>query len=348
MYIVLAILVFGVLIAVHELGHFTAAKSLGVRVNEFAIGMGPSLFKRQKGDTLYSLRALPLGGFCAMEGEDEDTEDPRGFTNQAGWKRFVILVSGSVANFVFGVLVILLVFWGGEFASPTITSFMEGSPYEGEQALMEGDTFYKINGHRIYFTNNVSTYLSRGGSVHDIVVIRDGQKVELRNFTLVKLDYEGQDAPMYGFFFNERESGVLTSMKYSWYSAIDFVREVWMALSGLVAGAVGISDLSGPVGIVSMISEVGESSETAGAALRDIAYFAAFIAINLAVMNLLPLPALDGGRIFFLLLNGLIMLLIRRRIDPKYEGYVHATGLILLLGLMAFVMYNDIARLISA
>jgi regulator of sigma E protease len=344
MYIAVAILLFGILIAVHELGHFIAAKSLGVKVLEFAIGMGPAIFKRQKGETLYSLRCLPIGGYCAMEGEDEETEDPRAFTRQPAWKRFIILAAGSAMNFIFGFLVILLVFSGGTFTPPTVTGFMDGCPYQGENALMTGDTFYSIDGHRIYFQPNVSQFLERGDGTYDVVVIRDGEKITLDDFLLVPREYAGQDTPKYGFYFEDVESGVWASLKYSWYCAVDFVRDVWLALSDLVVGAIGLNQLAGPVGIVSMINTVGENAASVAAALEDIAYFGAFIAINLAVMNMLPLPALDGGRIFFLIVNSITELLIKRKINPKYEGYVHAAGMVLLLGLMVFVMYNDIMR----
>lgn len=348
MYIIIAILIFGILIAVHELGHFISAKSLGVKVQEFSIGMGPAIYKKQKGETLYSLRALPIGGYCAMEGEDEVTDDPRAFTRQPAWKRFIVLIAGSGMNFLFGFIVILLIFAGGTFMTPTITDFMDGCPYEGESALMAGDTFYEIDGYRTYFSANVSQFLERGNGTYDIVMLRDGEKVEIDDFYMVPRAYEGQDTQMYGFYFGVRESGAWASLKYSWYCSIDFVRDVWLALSDLVAGVIGIDQLTGPVGIVNMMSTMGESSETVGIAIENIAYFGAFIAINLAVMNLLPLPALDGGRIFFLIINSAVERITKRKINPKYEGYVHAAGMFLLFGLMAYVMYNDIIRIITA
>ena len=348
MYIILAIIFFGVLIAIHEFGHFSAAKLLGVKVNEFAIGMGPAIFKKRRGETLYSLRCLPIGGYCAMEGEDEDTGDPRSFTIQPGWKKFIILVAGSLMNFLLGLLIVLIIYSSvAGFYSPVIAGFVDGCPYEGENALQVGDEIYKIDGHRIYFASNVSTILSRGGETHDLVVIRNGEKVELDDFALTPREYEGYSSPMYGFSFGVEEATFWNTVKYSWYNTLDFVRTVWFALSDLVAGAVGVDELSGPVGIVSLINDVGQSAETAKMAISDIAYLGAFIAVNIAVMNLLPLPALDGGRVFFLLLNGVVHLVSRRRIPAKYEGYVHAAGMVLLLGLSAYVMYNDIARLIT-
>lgn len=348
MYIILAIIFFGVLIAIHEFGHFSAAKLLGVKVNEFAIGMGPAIFKKRRGETLYSLRCLPIGGYCAMEGEDEDTGDPRSFTVQPGWKKFIILVAGSFMNFLLGLLIVLIIYSSAAgFYSPVISGFVDGCPYEGENALQVGDEIYEIDGHRIYFSSNVTTILSRGGETHDIVVIRDGEKVELENFTLTPREYEGYTAPMYGFSFTVEEATLWNTVKYSWYNTLDFVRTVWFALSDLVAGAVGVDELTGPVGIVDLINDVGQSAESTKMAISDIAYLGAFIAVNIAVMNLLPLPALDGGRVFFLILNGLVHLVSRRRIPARYEGYVHAAGMVLLLGLSAYVMYNDIARLIK-
>lgn len=347
MYIILAIIFFGVLIAIHEFGHFSAAKLLGVKVNEFAIGMGPAIVKKQKGETLYSLRCLPIGGYCAMEGEDEDTGDPRSFTIQPGWKKFIILVAGSFMNFLLGLVIVLIIYSSAAgFYSPVIAGFVDGCPYEGETALQTGDELYKIDGHRIYFASNVSTILSRGGETHDIVVIRDGEKVELKDFTLTPREYEGYTTPMYGFTFEMEEATFWSTLKYSWYNTLDFVRTVWFALSDLVAGAVGVDELTGPVGIVDLINDVGQSAESTKMALSDIAYLGAFIAVNIAVMNLLPLPALDGGRVFFLILNGIVHLVSKRRIPARYEGYVHAAGMVLLLGLSAYVMYNDIARLI--
>ena len=346
MYIILAIIFFGILIAIHEFGHFSAAKLLGVKVNEFAIGMGPAILKKQKGETLYSLRCLPIGGYCAMEGEDEDTGDPRSFTTQPGWKRFIILVAGSFMNFLLGFLIVLIIYSGvAGFYSPVISGFVDGYPYEG--TLQTGDEIYSIDGHRIYFASNVTTILSRGGETHDVVVIRDGEKLEFEDMGLTPQVYEGYSSPMYGFSFAVEEANLWSTLKYSWYNTIDFVRTVWFALSDLVAGTMGVDDLAGPVGIVDLINDVGQSAESTKMALADIAYLGALVAVNIAVMNLLPLPALDGGRVFFLLLNGLVHLVSRRRIPARYEGYVHAAGMVLLLGLSAYVMYNDIARLIT-
>ena len=351
MFIVIAIIAFGVLIGIHEFGHFIAAKSLGVKVNEFSIGMGPAIFKRQKGETLYALRILPIGGYCAMEGEDEETDDPRCFSRQRGWKKIIILAAGSFMNFLLGLVLVLVIFsQAAGFNAPVISGFTENNPYEGENALQVGDEIYSVDGHRIYFTGNFSLYLSRNSSqVYDIVVIRDGERVELNDFAMKP--YEQADgSTAYGLSFSVVEANLGNTLMYSWYTTIDFVRQVWLALSDLVGGLMGLDDMAGVVGIVDMINDVGSETaqnEGVGIALMDIGYLVAFIAVNLAVMNMLPIPALDGGRVLFVLLNGLIHLITRKRIPARYEGYVHTAGFVLLLGLMVVVMYNDISRIIS-
>jgi len=354
LYIIIAILVFGILIAVHELGHFLAARACGVRVLEFAIGMGPAIAqKTTKRGTKVSWRCLPFGGYCAMEGEDADSGDPRAFTNAAAWKRLIILVAGAAMNFLLGFLLIVVFFSQlPSYTTPTITSFMDGCPYESASGLQQGDEFWKIDGHRIYTSSDVSMYLERNTSDYkDIIVIRDGQKVELCHFYLALRDYVDPDTSetvqKYGFYFGVKESGFGAQMKYSWYCSLDFVREVWMGLSDLFTGTVSIKQMTGPVGIVDIIAQVGNESPSIYDAFLNIAYLTAFIAINLAVVNLLPLPALDGGRVFFLLVTWVVEHVIRRKINPKYEGYINTAGLLLLMALMVYVMYNDIARIIT-
>ena len=348
LYIILAIFIFGVLIAVHELGHFLAAKACGVRVNEFAVGMGPVLWKKVKGETQYSLRLVPMGGFCAMAGEDEALDDPRAFTSQPAWKRIIILAAGAFMNFVLGLVIVSVLYSGAAaFRAPIIEGFMDGCPYQGENALHEGDRFYRIDGHRIYQYYDVSDFLSRGSGDYDLVLLRDGKKVTLRNFHMVPVEYEGEARKMYGFYFGIEKATLGVKLSNAWGTTMEFGRMVWMGLEQLVTGQVGVKDLSGPVGIVDMMAETGEQAQSTADALYDIFYLAALVAVNLAIMNLLPIPALDGGRIFLLLVTVVIEALTHKKLDPKYEGYVHAAGMILLLGLMAFVMINDVVRIVK-
>ena len=188
LYIIVAILLFGLLVVIHELGHFTAAKLCGVRVEEFAVGMGPALWKKQKGETLYALRAIPFGGYCAMTGEDGESDDPRAFGNQKAWKRLIILAAGSFNNFLLGFLIVLIIQLSiGYVHSPTITSFMEGCPYESTEGLQAGDRIVRVNGHRISMKEDVDRYLKYDGD-YDLVVSRGGEEVRLENFRLEKAD----------------------------------------------------------------------------------------------------------------------------------------------------------------
>lgn len=350
MYIIIAIIIFGILIAIHEFGHFTAAKLCGVKVEEFAIGMGPALFKKQKGETVYALRILPIGGFCAMAGEDEESDDPRAFTNQGFWKKFIILCAGSFMNLVLGIVLILIMYAGAQaFVTPTIDHFMDGCPYEGTEAMQAGDTFYSIDGQRIYLVSDVSSFLMRGDGVYDIVMLRDGEKVELKDFALTTKTYAeyANDGPKYGFVFGYTEATFGTKLEYTWNTTLEFSRLVWLGLGDLINGKVGLKDMSGPVGIVDMMNEVGQQAESTKAAADNLLYISAFIAVNLAIMNMLPIPALDGGRVFLMIVTVIIEAVSHKKLDPKYEGYIHLGGMVLLLGLMALVMYNDIAKLIT-
>ncbi len=350
MYIIIAIIIFGILIAIHEFGHFTAAKLCGVKVEEFAIGMGPALFKKQKGETVYALRILPIGGFCAMAGEDEESDDPRAFTNQGFWKKIVILCAGSFMNLVLGIVLILIMYAGAQaFVTPTIDHFMDGCPYEGTEAMQAGDTFYSIDGQRIYLVSDVSSFLMRGDGVYDIVMLRDGEKVELKDFALTTKTYAeyANDGPKYGFIFGYTEATFGAKLEYTWNTTLEFSRLVWLGLGDLINGKVGLKDMSGPVGIVDMINEVGQQAESTKAAADNLLYISAFIAVNLAIMNMLPIPALDGGRVFLMIVTVIIEAVSHKKLDPKYEGYIHLGGMVLLLGLMALVMYNDITKLIT-
>lgn len=350
LYIIVAVIMFGLLIAVHEFGHFITAKLFGIQVNEFAIGMGPALLKVEKGETLYTLRAFPVGGYCAMEGEDEDSDSPRSFGNAAGWKKVIVLLAGAAMNFLVGFLLIMLVFsQNTHFAQPTIAGFSEGFGIEN-CGLQPEDVVLSVDGHRVYYYGNLTFLLSRCDEYVDWVVQRGEDRVEIRD-TYMPLKptvlEDGRTVYHRGLLIGAVRHPVtpLRLVQYSWYGALDFVRMVWLGLSDLITGAAGLRDMSGPVGIVSMISEVGEQSASASAAFFNVSYFAAMIAVNLAVMNLLPLPALDGGRIFFMAINGALYMLLRKKIDAKYENYVHLVGLALLLSLSLMVTFSDVGKL---
>ena len=352
LYIIIAILIFGILVATHELGHFASAKLLGVRVNEFAVGMGPALLKRQRGETLYSLRALPIGGFCALEGDDEESADPKSFGRAAWWRKMVILCAGALMNFVTGVVIIAIL-----YAPATgFRAEVYGGPIDGygteNCGLMPGDRFLSVDGHRVLVYGNARFFLNRGGDTLGFVVDRNGERVELKDVHLPyqeRTDENGSLTRLRGITMSAvaDPTSFFGKLAYAWNTAIDFVRVVWMSLGDMVTGAVGLRDMSGPVGIVNMMGEVGSQSPTLYDAAWNLGYLAALIAVNLAVMNLLPLPALDGGRVLFLLLNGLLYGLFRKRIDARYEGYVHLAGLAALMCLMLAVTLSDVGKLIG-
>lgn len=347
LYILLAILLFGVMIAIHEFGHFLTAKLLGVKVNEFAIGMGPALWSRQKGETLYALRAFPVGGYCAMEGEDEDTGDPRAFARQAGWKKIIILCAGAFMNFVLGLVITVALFLGiTQARTPVVTQFADGFQHQGADGLMEGDRIVSVDGHGIWMYADVQNYLARNdGHGVDLIVVRDGKRITLNDFPMGRYDYEYQGGLYHGFGLIFGEIDDLSIPERICQGAVqtfDFVRIVWMSLGDLVTGRVAVSELSGVIGVVDVVSEVGTQSASIAAGVQNVFYFMALISVNLAVMNLLPIPALDGGRVFFVLLNGVIYAVSRRRIPERYEGYVHAGAFVLLLALMAVVALHDV------
>ena len=350
-YIIIAIVIFGLLIAIHELGHFLVAKACGVKVLEFSIGMGPQLWHKEGKETQYSLRLFPIGGFCAMEGEDGESDDPRAFGNTAGWKKFLVLIAGSASNFIAGMLLILCLFAASTgYVSTTLSGFVDGFPCQGETMLQAGDEIVSIDGSAVLLYSDISTLLNRGnGKTHDVVVRRDGEKITLNDLPLTPREYEveGKKVTMYGLYFQSKEATFGSKLRLGLANSVDFVRMIWWSLEDLFTGAVGFSALSGPIGIVDAMGQMAESADGVRQAVDNLLYFAAFLAINLAFMNLLPLPALDGGRVFFLILNGLAVLLFRRRIPAKYEGYVHFGGLVLLLGLMVVVAVQDVYRIIG-
>ena len=350
-YILAAILIFGVLIAVHELGHFLAAKSCGVLVHEFAIGMGPAIWKKTKGETTYALRVLPIGGFCAMEGEEEESDNPRALNNQGFFQKLVIYAAGSVMNFITGLLIVVILFSGAQaFYTAEITDIAEGSSMAQSGGLQVGDLILSVDGERVYNQGNVSMLMGLNtDGTYDFVVRRNGEKVSIKDLPLERKEFpDGKGGIYTGFGFTMggiEKANVFTRLRYSWNSTMDFVRMVRLSLEMMLTGQAGIGDLSGPVGIVNTITEVGQQSETVRDAVDNIAYLAALIAVNLAVMNLLPLPALDGGKIFFLVINQVSLLLFRKQIPAKFENYIHVAGFILLLLLMAVVMFQDVWRL---
>lgn len=352
-FILAAILIFGLLIAVHEFGHFITAKLCGVRVNEFAIGMGPLIWQKEKGETLYSLRALPVGGYCAMEGEDEDTGDERSFVRQGFFKKLLILAAGSLMNFLSGVCILLVLYSSAAaFMIDTVVGLAPEFAQTGENGLMEGDRFYKVDGYRTYVSGDAKLFLSYADDTVDIEVIRDGRHILLED--VKRQTYTSMDGSRYtgfGLYVGPEAIPATLGVKlqYTWYQAIDFVQMVWFSLAQLFSGGAGMEDMSGPVGIVSTITQVGEEAQESGgmiSAMRSVFYFGALLAVNLAVMNLLPIPALDGGRIFFLFVDAVALLLFKRKVPEKYQAIINTAGFVLLMGFMLLITFKDVFQIL--
>ena len=355
LYTLVALLVFGLLIAVHELGHFLAAKFCGVRVNEFSIGMGPAVWKKETGETRYALRLLPVGGYCAMEGEGEAADDdPRALCNQGFWKKLLIFAAGSAMNFLAGVVIIAILYAGAKgFYVDQIVGFAEGFPHEGENGLMVGDRFYSIDGYRTYMAGDASLYLIyNDGNGMDLVVLRNGEKVVLKDFPMYRAEYIGTDGAAYRGFGIYVGSGLEEATfgvrwKYVWYTALDFVQMVRFSLTQMITGNAGMEDIGGPVAIVGTITQAGTQAESPRAAADNILFIAALVAVNLSVMNLLPIPALDGGHIFFLVLNTVAFKLFGKKIPEKLEMALTSVFLVALLILMVLIAINDVRNLIG-
>ena len=338
-----AILFFGLLISIHELGHFTFAKLFKVKVNEFALGMGPAIFKKKKGDTLYALRLLPIGGFVSMEGEDEDSQDENAFNRKNVWQRIIIVAAGAVMNLILGVVIVATVLSMEDLIGTNQIIEFEKNAISQQTGLKEGDEIIEIDGHRVFSDMDISFLMGRSDDgVFDMTVRRDGKKTELKDVTF-KTEKDGKYTFItYDFVILGEEPTVLNVMSNAVKRSASIARLVWLSLFDLVTGRYGLTDLSGPVGTVNVIANAAAEAAVSRDGLISALTIMAFISINIGIFNLLPLPALDGGRLFFLLIEG-----IRRKpINPKYEGYIHGAGLALLLLLMLVVTFNDILNLI--
>lgn len=341
--ILFALLFFGVIIMIHECGHFACAKLFKVKVNEFSLGMGPALFKRKKGDTLYAVRLFPIGGYVAMEGEDDASEDDRAFNKKPVWQKMIIVVAGALMNLILGfiLMVLLLTTSTDLIGTNTIKEFYPDA-VSSQYGLQAGDRFVEIDGHHVWSELDLSFLMSRSqDGVFDFVVERDGEKVTLNDVHFATEQQNGITLIQYDFIIIGEQPGFLNIVKNAFTQSASIVRMVWLSVFDLVTGRYGMSELAGPVGTVDIIADVTAQAVSSGS-LTNLLTIMAFITINVGVANLLPLPALDGGRFLFLAIEA-----VRRKpVNPKYEGYVHAAGLALLLLLMVVVTYNDIARIV--
>ncbi len=354
--IIIGVVLFELIVFVHEFGHFITAKKCGVKVNEFALGMGPKLIKFQKGETLYSLRLFPIGGFCSMEGEDAESTDERSFNKRPVWQRMIIVVAGATMNLLFGFLLMIITLSPEQyFASNKIAYFMDNAP--SSQTLQLNDEIQAINGYHISTSMDMNFALAAAKSNEmTFDVKRDGEYLYIDKVKFGTVEKDGKEIIQLDFKVAAIESNFGVLISQSFLSTVSTVRMVWASLLGLVTGQFGFNEVAGPIGMTSAISQVTSEGLKTGFvdalmnliygfvdALMNLIYIMTIITVNLGVVNLLPLPALDGGRFVFLLVEA-----IRRKpVKPEHEGLVHAIGMAALLIFMVIISINDIIKLFS-
>ena len=340
MSIILALIIFSLIILIHELGHFLLAKRGGVTVEEFSLGMGPRLISTVKGGTRYSLKLLPFGGSCMMLGEDEATTEEGSFASKSVWTRISVIAAGPIFNFILAFVLSVIIIGSIGVDKPVILAVSEGFP-AAEAGIQKGDTILKMNGTKIRLSREVTNYVTfHQGEVVTFVYEHEGEE------RTVTLSPEQNEGGRYIFGLSTVSSyrekvGAWETLKYSAYEV-----KYWIQTTMLCTGQVGLNDMSGPVGVVTIIGDTYKESAADGGFYiwLNMLNISILLTANLGVMNLLPLPALDGGRLVFLIIEAIR----RKRIDPEKEGMVHFVGLMLLMVLMIVVMFNDIRKLFEA
>lgn len=413
--ILIAVLFFGVIITIHEFGHFIFAKLFGVKVNEFAIGMGPTIFKKQGKETKYALRLFPIGGFVSMEGEEEESEDSRAFCNQKTWKRMIIIAAGATFNLILGIIVCFFLVGSEDLAGTNeILKFYDTAISNQEGGLQEGDKIISIDGKRVFSDYDITFLMQRNSSgIYSFVVERQGVKTELPevhfgrrtggnfsysedctisdlsskikgfglkdgdkiigvngeavtkgeeliatigkdedykiDFTVErqgeKIDVQGVKmavVTVFDFVILGEDKNFANVTKNAFGYALSMGRMVYLSLFDLLSGQYGMNDIAGPIGTISVITDIAQES-IATVDWSRLLMIMAMITINIGLFNLLPVPALDGGHLFFMVFE----LIFRKKIPQKYESFIHAAGLVILLGFMALISASDIWKLIS-
>ncbi|HHP51020.1 MAG TPA: RIP metalloprotease RseP [Moorella mulderi] len=332
--IILALLIFGLLIVAHEGGHFLAAKWAGMKVEEFSVGLGPAIWQARRGETLYSLRILPLGGYNRIAGmEEEDQDDPRGFNRQPLTKRMIVIAAGSAMNFLLAILIFILVFMG--FGIPqdlnVVGGVQPGMPAQ-QVGLRPGDKILEVDGHRVEsWSQLVSLIRSRPEQRITLLVDRGG---DLRKIEVTTVREPQTGAGLIGITPPWARENLYNSIVLGLQQSLLMVKMIILSLLKMVRGKAG-AEVVGPVGIVQMVGQAA----TGG--LVNVLSFTAVLSLNLGLINLLPIPALDGSRLAFLFLEALR----GRPLDPRKENLIHLIGFILLLALLLLVTYKDIMRI---
>ncbi len=333
--VVYTVLVLGFLILIHEFGHFICAKLTKVKVNEFALGMGPAIFKKQIGETLYAIRLFPIGGYVAMEGEDEGSDDPNAFSNKNIWSRLLIVSAGALMNFVLGfIITFILVVQAEALPSLQIAQFKDDA-LSDDCGLMVGDIITEIGDRDINVYADIGAAFSLDYNIEsiDVTVLRDGNKIELKDVKFPTMELaDGLTGLSVDFLVYRQDKNVETVIKETIYRTGSYISMMYESLAQLVTGKMSVKYVSGPVGISNVVAEAATIGFDAILSLT------ALISLNLAVVNLLPLPALDGGRLIFLLIE----LIFRKKVPQKYEAVVHFVGLVALMALMVVIVFKDI------
>ena len=340
--IIIAIILFSFIIIFHELGHFLLAKANGIRVDEFSLGLGPTLIGKENGGTKFCIKLLPFGGACMMGEDDADDMSEGSFNSKSVWARISVIAAGPVFNLILAWImsVIIILFVG--YQPTTISGVSDGYSAQ-EQGMQAGDEIREINGRRVYIWNDISLYTLThpGETTLEVVYERDGEEYTA---VLEARQLDGDTSPKLGVISSGSvKPGILGTLEYGVYTVRYWVTYAIDSLRMLVTGQVGVRDMSGPVGIVSAVDGIYQAAAPQGMLMvaLNLMNFGVLISANLGVMNLLPIPALDGGRLVFLIVEAIR----RKRIPPEKEGMVHFAGFALLMVLMMVVMYNDILRL---
>ncbi len=340
---ILAILLFCVMIFPHELGHFIAAKKCGVRVNEFAFGMGPVIWKKQKGETLHTIRLFPIGGFCAMEGEDEDSEDDRAFGKKRPWQKIIILAAGSLMNVLCAIIIMCIIVGARGFTTTTLDEIAEGSAAEAA-GLMPKDKIVSITtSQKTYEISQWSDVSEAMNSLSEEETISVGYRRDGKTYTANATPKLQEGVDSQGNTVNYYVLGITCKVSHSPAQALvagtqstwAMTKMMFSALGQLFTGEASPDELTGPVGMVQMVSKTSEYG------VWYYGFLTALICLNLAVINLLPLPALDGGRIIFVLYSAIT----GKPVSERVEGAIHLVGLALLMLLMIYVTFNDVVRI---
>ncbi|MCL2099785.1 MAG: M50 family metallopeptidase [Oscillospiraceae bacterium] len=344
--VIVPVLILSFMVFVHELGHYLTARWIKAEIKEFAVGMGPKLwgYKSKKTNILYAIRAVPIGGALTLVGEDENSESENAFFRKPVWQRFIMIISGSVMNLLLGFIIMSVIVSGARgYYSTTINRFDAGSTSNAQEGLIEGDRILKINRKNINIYNDLIYALIReGGEAVNVTVLRDGQRHVITDVKFPTFTDSGMTGGLPDFRAEIEIKTAGTVIRQAFYQSIGTIDMVWMSFFDLITGKYGVEQISGPVGITQVIGnsarEVAEDRERSSGFL----FMLAVITMNLGIVNLLPLPALDGGRIVFLFIE-----LVRRKpLKPEYEGYVHLAGFALLILLIIVVTYRDIMQLI--